>query len=264
MRTALIAICMLVAMLSLDRAHSQTLYAFLVADTKDKEAGKAFSANLRKLTDLLGKIEKFMPVKAERVVDDRFNCRTIAAVLNKNAIKKNDAVLFYYSGNGFRTSGKFPEFDCRRSWKDRNRVGLASVAAHFTRRKEKPRLVVAIADTHNKKQSRRSGPEPEDSFYFQKAYRPRLLEKLFREDKGTYVITAAKGGEDAHFVRGNRDDAGGYFTNQFLDVLDDLSKLKNVEQVTWKTVLNAAARPIPLPEEQPMQTPYFKMQERQE
>ena len=264
MRRILITICALIAASVLGPAHSQELYAFLVADTKDRAAGSAFRANVRHLKELLGKIEKFMPVKTETVVDNQFNCRTIAAKLNKPSVKKADAVLFYYTGNGFQTSGKFPEFDCRRSWQDRNRVGLASVAAHFTKMRERPRLVVAIADTHNKKQSRRAGPEPERKLYFQKTYRPKLLEKLFREGKGTYVITAAKTGEDANFVKGDGDDAGGFFTNQFLEALDQWSKKGLEESGTWELVLATAARPIPIPEEPPMQTPYLKMQKPRE
>jgi hypothetical protein len=264
MRRQFIAICALAAASAFHPAHAQTLYAFLVADTNDPAAGSAFEANILHLKGLLGKIEKIMTVKTETVVDNQFNCRTIAARLNKPSIEKSDAVLFYYTGGGFQTSGKFPEFDCRRSWQDRNRVGLASVAAHFTKMKKKPRLVVAIADTHNKKQSRRAGPEPERKFGLHDAYRPRLLEKLFLEGKGTYVITAAKAGEDANFVKGGGEDAGGFFTNQFLEALDQWSKKGLEESATWELVLATAARPIPIPEKPPTQTPYLKIQKPRE
>jgi hypothetical protein len=188
MRRVFIALCALIAVSSFHPAQAQTLYTFLIADTKAKGGKEAFKANVTNLKELVDEIKDVMPVKEPVVVDgNQFNCRAIAAALNRHKLGKDDAVLFHYSGNGFRTSGTFPEFDCRRTWQDRNRVGLASVANHFAR--AKPRLIVAMADTGNKKESRRSGPEPRSADRALPTYKgsPRLtqrqllLKKLFRE-----------------------------------------------------------------------------------
>lgn len=256
MRGVLIAICALIGAPVFTPAHSQTLYAFLVVDTK---AGKPFRANLGLVKALTEEIKKdrIMPVTLVEVTGDQFNCRTIAAQLSKYRITNNDSVLFYYSGNGFQTSGKFPEFDCRRSWKDRNRVELARVVAHFT--KGKPRLVVAIADTHNKKLSRRPPSFAMREFADAQSARQRLLTKLFRDSHGVYTITAAKAGEDAYFMTDGDVALGGYFTNQFLEALDTFSRPRP-DEPTWESVLATAARRIRLPEESPAQTPYLEMQ----
>jgi len=259
MRRAFIAICALIAASSFAPAQSQTLYAFLVVDTK---AGKAYRANLGLVKALVAEItnEKFMPVIPVEVTGNLFNCRTIAARLNTYRITRNDAVLFYYSGQGFQTAGAFPEFDCRRSWKDRNRVELAGVVAHFTKRKEKPRLVVAIADTHNKKLSRRPDffAMRVDDATAAKARRKQLLAKLFRDSGGVFTITAAKKGEDAYFMTQGDVAMGGYFTNQFLDALERFGSPSLSGDPTWEAVLAWAARRIPLYEEPPVQTPYLE------
>jgi hypothetical protein len=279
-----------------EKQERPKLYTFLVADTEteDKGAKKAYKANLRNLNKLVAEIKRadFMNVEEPVVVEgSRFNCRTIAAALSRHRakMKTNDAVLFHYSGPGFQTSGKLPEFDCRRAWEDTNRVGLASVAELF---KGRPRLVVAMADTGNKRKSNRLG-EMDVRYRYQLApdrgptealaRKQQVLRALFMEGKGVYKVTAAKRGEDASFLVGDDGDAepegcqrrkesgnkkqkredddgnedekylGGAFTYYFLQALENVQDVRNV---TWDKVLIEATRPIYLPESRPTQTPY--------
>jgi Caspase domain len=119
------------------------LRSILVGDTLDAAIGRGIIANLRNLESFLRALEldgKIGVSKVEIKGND-FNCKSINEAVAQLAVDATDAVLFYYSGHGFRrdsTQSQFPEFDCMRT-SDPDRAGLKTIADDLVKTK-KPKI----------------------------------------------------------------------------------------------------------------------------
>src|SRR5262245_37623733 len=92
------------------------LHVIIAADTTDKSIGDGIRANVERMQTFLAKVKSAdIEVVEVDVLATEFSCRNILAKASELDIKSEDAVLFYYSGHGFRrnsTQTKFPEFYC--------------------------------------------------------------------------------------------------------------------------------------------------------
>jgi hypothetical protein len=206
-----------------DQARAQKLHVVLVGDTKDRTIGKGVKENIKTLETLLGSAERDGEISVSRteIKGDDFNCKRIREAVIQLNIGSTDAVLFYYSGHGFRhTQAQFPEFDCRRT-SDPDLADLSGIGDLI--KAKKPRFLLAIADACNKKS--RHGIPPRG---WAPPYSP-----------------------DVAFIR------GGYFTEQLLATIWGATQFGG-GLVGWEDIVPVATEKIYIQDRKTYQNPQSK------
>lgn len=226
--------------------NAQAVHAILVADTKDASIGVGIKANLQNINDFLGVLAATGEIAVSKieVIDDNFSCEKIAKAVAGLAIKPEDAVIFYYSGHGFRrnsTQTKFPEFDCRRTG-DPTQIELDGVVKELS--KKKPRFILAVADTCNKE----TAPDILPAAAIKKnlsANRGPALKRLFLKYHGTLMMSGSEPGEYSWYLVAG-PNLGGFFTNQLLSAVDK-EIAQSVTEVRWEDIAQEATKTILVP-----------------
>lgn len=228
-----------------DQARAQKLHAVLVGDTQDASIGKGITANLKNMESFLDTIEldgKINVSKTE-IKGDNFNCKKITDAVEQLNVKPTDAVLFYYSGHGFRrdsTQTQFPEFDCRRTSAP-DRAELAGIVNDLIKEKS-PKFLIAVADTCNKQTTAHIAAPPAG---FAPAERQAAFQRLFEGYSGTLIMSGAVPGEYSWYtVTGG--SLGGFFTNQLLLAIDQKIKEEG-SKVRWEDIATDATKTIFIP-----------------
>jgi Caspase domain len=228
-----------------DQARAQKLHAVLVGDTLDASIGKGINANLKNMDSFLYAVEldgKISVTKTE-IKGDNFNCKKIHEAVEQLNVEPTDAVLFYYSGHGFRrdnTQTQFPEFDCRRT-SDPDQAALSSIVNDLINAK-KPKFLLAIADTCNKQTPAQIQGPPAA---FAPAERAAAFRRLFEGYSGTLIMSGAVPGEYSWYtVAGG--SLGGFFTNQLLQAINQKIKEEG-SKVRWEDISADATKTIFVP-----------------
>jgi hypothetical protein len=190
-----------------------------------------------------------VPVKRYPITGQNFNCDAIWRAVQdvKRALDRNDAVVFYYAGHGFRTEEtptKFPYFICGPA----SKLGPSEIAAALeTPKDRKPRLIIVVADTCNSALGARGTPE------FPKIIPPNRcrvkdgVQRLFGTAEGRLIISAAQKGDRAWFDSHYTIDGakglyipGGMFTDLLQNSVD--SALLKGSAATWSEIITSATR----------------------
>jgi GH25 family lysozyme M1 (1,4-beta-N-acetylmuramidase) len=260
MRRVTAFVFLLVTLLLAAEARAQTLHAILIGDTSDGTIGPGITANLQKINSFLNVVETIaeIPVARYEIKDAAFNCKAIVDQLRSIDVSSNDVVLFYYSGHGFRRDTSqtiFPEFDCRRS-ADETRAALADIATYL-RSEKKPGLVLLLADTCNvvieaEVPVAAAAAPPQD-------VRKAALRRLLLGYSGGITASGSTPGNPSWYMNSG-GLIGGFFTNQFLRVLDRRIASQGAN-VRWQDIMTDAAQPITIPTNPPTtQIPQFEFQ----
>lgn len=138
------------------------LHVILVADTLDKAIGKSAAADLKNMIKTLGQFAQMLGIKKTNFKQQIFagkNCESklVMNAINKLQPTKNDIVLFYFSGHGFRINEKdsFPYIKSTRINTDSATIVKNSLRIKediFNRiqsKKSKARLNIIISDCCN-------------------------------------------------------------------------------------------------------------------
>ncbi len=185
---------------------------------------------------------KISVIKAELKAND-FNCKNINEAMTALDVEPSDAVLFYYSGHGFRrdsTQTQFPEFDCQRT-SDADRADLAGIVNNLLKIK-KPRFLLAVADTCNKETTEKIAAPPAG---LAPADRQAAFQRLFQAYSGTLIMSGSVPGEFSWYsVRGG--SLGGFFTNQLLQAINQRIK-DDGPAVRWEDIASDATKTIFIP-----------------
>jgi len=232
------------------------LRAILVGDTLDAAIGKGIIANLRNLESFLRALELDGKIGVSKVEikGNNFNCKSINEAVAQLAVDPTDAVLFYYSGHGFRrgtTQSQFPEFDCMRG-SDPDQAGLKTIADDLARTK-KPRLLLAIADTCNKP-TEAYFPAPPKAFA--PVQRQAAFRRLIADYGGTLIMSSSVPGEYSYYtIQGGA--LGGLFTNQLLQTIDQKIKIDGAN-VRWEDIVTEAKKIISIPPQSATDQPLYQ------
>lgn len=251
MKLPIFLICVTLSAFSIRNANAQQVHAILVADTLDGSIGAGIKENLKNVHALLADIEIVgeIPVIKTEVKDTGFNCKAINDAVSRLQSGPNDAVLFFYSGHGFRrdsTQTRFPEFDCRRT-SDLDRGDMATIVQELLTQK-RPRFLLAVADTCNKEVPGLGFAAASAPFEFP-AERKAAFRRLFLDYTGALMMSGAVPGEFSWYRIAQptpTDKLGGYFTNQLLRVLDQRI-LENGGKIRWEDIATDATKTIAVP-----------------
>jgi hypothetical protein len=238
-------------------ADAKKIHVILVADTMDGSIGPGVAENLNNMKLFFKLVESEIPIDVvtKEISGVGFNCKAINDAIAQLTIEPADAVVFYYSGHGFRrnaTQTKFPEFDCRRS-ADPDTTELSSVISKI--QVKMPRLILGIADTCNVE----APPPPTAAAAAapgNAADRKAAFKRLFVDYSGTLMMSGAVPGEYSWYMTAGAS-LGGFFTNQLLKSINQ--KLgEEGPKIRWEDIASDATKPIFVPKDPPVyQTPQF-------
>ncbi len=220
-----------------------TLYAIIIADTRDSEIGKSTQADLDHIKTLVNNISKHtqLPNHTLIIQGEQLSRQAVVNLLTQLSITGQDMVIFYYSGHGTRgrqaeqRESRWPylcvEGGGRCSVKD-NRLDLDEVVDSL--RQKGPRFFMVMADACNDLIRGRG-----DKNWFTGTSKPDNYRQLFLEPSGYHII--ASGSKAGQVSIG--EEFGGKFTNQLLNVL--YQQLAADYPASWETIMQRAVEPIP-------------------
>ncbi len=207
-----------------------TLHSIIVADINDTGIGA--DRDVAAMQELTATIRRTTSLSGQDIVitAGRGKSQQIQNTLNSLSVGPDDVVLFYYSGHGANPGGddRWPTLGVEGQYGG-NLLKLSSVKDILAARN--PRLLIAIADACNK-------IEPGIvSLGRQEADQPSGFRKLFLGYEG-YIIASSSVPDQYSF---GDSDRGGFFTNQLLEVLNEVQASSNPD---WETVKAAATKEI--------------------
>lgn len=221
--------------LSLDAAD---LHAIIVADTNDPSIGNSTEVDLENMRNEMHRISLYtgLNLKETTISGKETLPEKVLAKINKLKIKKNDVVIFYFSGHGYRTASKkespWPNLFFSQAGKgiDYDLIGKKLEAYH-------PRLLMVIADACNSLIPDDYAP-PLVKKMMMRALSQETLEnnyrKLFMEVKGVIMVTSSQAGEPSWGT-----PQGGLFTVALLHNLGD--SVKSSSEPSWYSILDNAS-----------------------
>jgi hypothetical protein len=242
----------LVAALFLSAAGlaAQTLHSVVVVDSNDRSIGASVQKDMDTMVAFSREIASNtgMRLNLKTLNGSQLNEANLRRLVNGITPGPQDAVLFYYSGHGFRTRAtptKWPMLYIPGS----RGVDFAELLKIIERKN--PRMILAITDSCNSytdSASRAFGmnlralEEPS-----QTAWR-----KLFLQFRGRIYASSSKAGEYSM-----AESEGGSYTLQFLRVFRRAIAAPNPE---WDRIMKDSARPIRTgSSQQPTQNPQYEL-----
>lgn len=209
--------------------EAATLHVLLMADTNDRKIGTSVRADLNNVARQVDEIVRFtnMTLNKTELTGNQLVTRRAMGWADQLSVSRDDAVIVYYSGHGFRRRNK------RTKWPFLSLEDSSLDFFHLvTAVKEKrPRFFLAISDSCNNFIDRSVGPVTSKS---SRSIQAGNYQKLFLTSKGTVIATAASPGQ---FAWGG--SSGGAFTLQFLNRLDGIVRGPS-RNATWKNLMQKA------------------------
>jgi hypothetical protein len=214
-------------------AMAQTIHALLVINTEDAGIGCVYDLQNWERELKIIEANSGMTVKKTVLKDRDWSVETLSKALSALAPGAKDAVLFYYSGHGFRwkdTSNRWPVLALQDDgWMELNDIYQKLLS-------KKPRLLIVMSDSCNATapyaapaKPYRSRPSPE---IIKENYRA-----LFADASGAYIASGCVPGQ---YSFGGEPDGGAY-TIAFMGALDEAVKSKGA---TWKDIFDRSVQPL--------------------
>lgn len=209
------------------------VHAVLVGDTNDPGIGSGASANVAAFADFIQKIASALGVDAaiKQVKGNDFSCQNISAAVSAIQTARDDLVVFYYAGHGFREEGqrsRFPRLWCRGA--PSQALLLEEVALDFRSRSAFPRMVWTVADACNTTSEDAAALTASVGSAVQQG-----LVKLFGKPSGSMIMSGA----DMHQFSWYFPE-GGQFSKNLLDVMSQ--EVRRGANAAWASLLPGAMR----------------------
>ena len=237
MKNSKFRLCIVFALLTMWGSlpmQGQQLHAILFADTNDPKIGNSVLQDFNQISVEASTIASATHMELKRYYYKGNDCsnRNLRSVLNGLRTKKDDVVLFYYSGHGARSqydTSDFPQM-CLASNYDSDLYPLENVLKQLN---EQPaRLKIVIGDCCN---SYAEGVTPKEyaarSVTVLSKEPVNVYNNLFASNQGYLIASGSTKGE---FSLGGAD--GGYFTLSLLDVLKRYAS--RGLSATWENVMS--------------------------
>lgn len=220
-------------------ALAAILHTILVANTEDKGIGCEYDhKNMILLVNNISK-NTGMKLKLMEFKDKNWSRSKIIAAVKNLTAGKDDMVIFYYSGHGYRMESK------KNKWPSmalQNDEGLDLFWVYKTIGAKKPRFFIVMSDSCNNK-------IPDGAIHTVRStsYR-RPLElsyiKLFLKSRGSIIASGSKPGQ---FSFGG-PPSGGIYTCAFRQSLEMALKTPDPE---WLRIMKEANKPLASGKQEP-------------
>lgn len=232
---------------SLDAA---TLHTFIVADTCDEDIGFSVALDAKMMRSEMKQIaiQSGMEFKEYCYTDEKMSTRQVWDGLHALEVDKNDTVLFYFSGHGFRTKKKIPEWPNLYFSSEHKGIDVEDVVRHL--QGKGGRLTLVITDACNTYLSCLFSPllVAKGKFFAIQGV-DHHLRALFFEASGTIVVNSSKTGEPSWATA-----QGGVFTIALMKQIKRARYLSS--RPTWEEIFMLTSSAI-----QEYQTPIYQLTE---
>ncbi|MDQ2994127.1 MAG: caspase family protein [Pseudomonadota bacterium] len=235
------SVCLLIAISLLSYpTEARNLYSIIAADTDDHIIGDSVLQDFTHVRKKMQEIANYLGIDLKEISirGEKTKPSILLATLNKAPIQKDDVVVFYYSGHGYRTQSKgaspWPNLyfstpdqgikyelimELLADKHPRFLLTMVDVCNSFCPESGAPPLVTRPTDRPSSKEQQR----------IQSNYR-----HLFLDLPGSVHITSSAIGEYSY---GYSD--GGLYTNAFLSTLTYLTRTST--QAEWGMITHQAA-----------------------
>jgi len=218
-----------------------TLHAIIVANLEDQRIG--CETDVKNWRQELATISKFAKMKLNKieVMGEDWSRDTVMKTVKKLSPKKDDAVIFYYSGHGYRVpsmkSSQWPAI----ALQGHEGLGLAWVYRELS--EKNPRFLLVMSDSCNNE-------IPEDAIHTIKGFRGVSLadvskgyKSLFAKYTGKILASSSIPGQYSY----GSPPEGGVYTSKFLTTLRKLVQ----DDAEWKTIMDVVNQPLSGGKQQP-------------
>ncbi|MES2772579.1 MAG: caspase family protein [Bacteroidota bacterium] len=239
-----------------------TIHFIMAANTLDPKIGVSCKKDMDKLLIELDSIASWLGLdfKSYLVYGNDFNRKNLLSRLNEVSAKKNDVVIFSYSGHGNRWADQKDTFPFMNLWvkspyetQPRTQSEYQAILKQVSDNtmtigevfniisKKRARLSIVLGDmcnTSNEAPKQISDESYEIDFDrgladLFKIRNLQKLGKLFLETKGNLIAVATKPNETA----GGNNTMGGFFTSSFLDAVEYESSYSS-KSLSWNNIIN--------------------------
>ncbi len=225
------------------------MWMVVVANIKDSAIGQSCAMDRDKILRTFKDVASYLGItKMDTVIISgaNYNKEEVGKAIDRIKPNKNDIVIFYYSGHGYRVQGdghKFPWMDLRYKPGQRYMIETLNIEDIYTKIVAKPaRLNLVISDCCNSdvQFTNAIGSKPSSSGNSKGLNLPNEdnCRKLFlNKTRASYLFTAADYGQRAT----SNNNFGGFFTFFFIAWMEyNTSVLGKKEQVSWDDVFENA------------------------
>jgi len=214
------------------------MHAYLVCDTEASNIGYSVGENLENLRRELYLASNYTGLElVEHIYSEKEATSQFLKDMKKLKVDRNDVVIFYWAGHGYRTESKdnpWPSFSFANEWKgvDLNYVSQLLIS-------KRPRLLLSWADTCNSYLPEYAAPPLAHKTHFAAADIPAEVvkanyEALFLDSEGAYIASSSIPGQYSWY----KIVGGGYFTNSLIASLQH--EVHRMEGTDWSYVLERA------------------------
>jgi len=221
------------------------LHLVLFVNTDIPDIGQSCAVDQRVMETEFREISKAVGLPFQKYVlnGEKFTKANAEKVLQDLKVGKNDVVLFYYSGHGFRWSNqtdKYPQLDMRYSeytpLSDKTSLALSDVSRIIA--SKGGRLNIILSDCCNSDIGRNQMTST--TFMASRAFQGAEIEKLktlFLKSSGSMIITGSSPGEYS-WCNVN----GGFFTLSFIQSLkEEIGYMRN-DAPSWEHIAQNAVK----------------------
>jgi len=226
--------------------QAANLIAFIAADTFDYSVGTSVQLDFDHILAEMKNVERYtgLTLKTITLNGKDNNTTNFLKELQSLRANKDDVIVFYYAGHGYRTaaSGKspWPNLVFTQEPKYQHK-GIQYEYIIYTLMQQHPRLLITIADVCNNELRADRAP-PVVNRLLAAAPNPETIRNnykhLYLEEVGMINATGAKIGE---FSTGNDED-GGAFTKAFINSF--AVETESPSAPSWKTLLERASAKV--------------------
>ncbi len=209
-----------------------TLHGVIVADTLDLSIGsdidmKKMSARFKDFAGKSGLQYKEIILQGKNRTQ-----KNVASAVQNLQLGKDDTVIFYYTGHGYRFESDKSPWPSLAMADDR---GIDSAWVLKTLVAKKPRFVLVMVDACNNKIPDNVIPTIRN-YSSRKVAIPESYKKLFAQYRGMIITSGSSPGQ---YSFGGRPQ-GGVYTGSFLESLDQELMSKNPD---WNNIFSRAVSP---------------------
>jgi hypothetical protein len=216
-------------MISISNAGAATVRVFILADTADGSIGAGVKANSERMKTLARNVADSLGAALDLsyISGADFSCNQIGGFIDAKPMSKDDIVIFYYAGHGYRLhsdTSRFPRLACSRSFY--SNPGIEDVGLKL--RSRGAGLVLAIADACNSYLGEPGEVAAEDAATAVSG----ALKILFGRYEGLLVMSGSEPGQYSFYAPN-----GGFFSNQLFSAIAAVGA-----DATWDEVIRRSTR----------------------
>jgi len=225
--------------------QNMKLYLLVAADTLDEAIGSSCAMDMKRVVETFNGIAGFLGIKlvTRTIAGASYSKQNVQAAITGLKPARNDMVVFYYSGHGFRkeTTQRFPNIKLKTHHTTRedvlnNSLNMEDIFAAIKKKDARFNLILSDCCNNDIETPNSTGTKPGKTKSSGIQWDPDNCRRLFLNPTPQSILaTAADNGQRAS----SNNDFGGFFSYYFKTSLENhCSKLKT--NVSWDLVLQDA------------------------